>query len=576
MGEVASASAFRKAFTSVEDTEKRKEVFQKYMGTYNETMFNLFKNKLIGEKMSEQLEIMKYLAGLLKEAPINFDADVDTGMSDEEDDEYATKPGYTQDNMINQLGKIIDSDDAGKEVDQMKIKKFTPVTKVTTDDNGSVDVSPAEAKALKSMMDMLSSARMGEEQSPREKFLDAIQTKKGLLNMIDFAYDKKIVQQTENFVAPDMNLDDIREDYDVRQDCHSKTHDCATKVIHPTWGEGKPMYESHAVPTNEGYVAWYDVEFAHGIEKEVPAEDMEIITLAEHGSSLKASKFKPHMMYDPKTGEGKMAKVEQDHLDMKAKGWGHEKPKKEESVEEGRMSDIHQDANSMDKEEFAKEHPMFADDWEGMQHDDNAEDEPRDDGSPAYKKYIGKNKKDESLESYNFIEEAEATIEDCIRKTLEKEGGAAGLGAIEDACNKAGFEENCEDAIAKMSDVKKHEHGDYILEGKKNCGCGEEVCITYGKQDESVEEGSEDSGEGSISDMEDDELMDYVGQREEDLIDDIQQHIAPDFLHKDNYEEMFEKYREEVLEPAANELSQEKAMDQMPDEMEMDLSLIHI
>ena len=62
--------------------------------------------------------------------------------------------------------------------------------------------------------------------------------------------------------------------------------------------------------------------------------------------------------------------------------------------------------------------------------------------------------------------------------------------------------------------------------------------------------------------------MDYVGQREEDIVDDIQQHIAPDFLHKDNYEEMFEKYREEVLEPAAEELSQEHAMDQMPDEME--------
>jgi hypothetical protein len=116
-----------------------------------------------------------------------------------------------------------------------------------------------------------------------------------------------------------------------RAECHSKDHDCATKVIHPTWGEGKPMYESHAVPTDEGYVAWYDVEFEHGIEKEVPAQDMEIITLAEHGSTLKASKFKPHMMYNPKTGEGKMAKVEQDHLDMKAKGWGHEKPELEEN-----------------------------------------------------------------------------------------------------------------------------------------------------------------------------------------------------------------------------------------------------
>jgi hypothetical protein len=119
------------------------------------------------------------------------------------------------------------------------------------------------------------------------------------------------------------------------------------------------------------------------------------------------------------------------------------------------------------------------------------------------------------------VREAEATIEDCIRKTLEKEGGAAGLGAIEDACKEAGFEENCEDAISKMSDVKKHEHGDYILEGKlpaglqayqdkkngkkddadkddkddkdaveegKNCGCGQNPCKTYGTKKESVEE----------------------------------------------------------------------------------------
>ena len=64
-GEVASASAFRKAFTSVEDTEKRKEIFQKYMGEFNETIFSLLNDKLIGEKMSEQLEVMKYLAGLV-------------------------------------------------------------------------------------------------------------------------------------------------------------------------------------------------------------------------------------------------------------------------------------------------------------------------------------------------------------------------------------------------------------------------------------------------------------------------------------------------------------------------------
>ena len=49
-------------------------------------------------------------------------------------------------------------------------------------------------------------------------------------------------------------------------------------------------------------------------------------------SNLEETKeeFSPHMMYDPKTGEGKYAKVEKDHLDMKEKGWGHDKPKVEE------------------------------------------------------------------------------------------------------------------------------------------------------------------------------------------------------------------------------------------------------
>jgi len=75
-----------------------------------------------------------------------------------------------------------------------------------------------------------------------------------------------------------------------RELCHSKTHDCAVVVEHPEWGEGKPLYESHAIPDDNGYVAWYDVEFDHGIEREVPAEDMTIHVMEAHGKKLNASK----------------------------------------------------------------------------------------------------------------------------------------------------------------------------------------------------------------------------------------------------------------------------------------------
>ena len=40
--------------------------------------------------------------------------------------------------------------------------------------------------------------------------------------------------------------------------------------------------------------------------------------------------FEPHMMYDPKTGKGKLARVMADHLRMKKMGWSHDKPQANE------------------------------------------------------------------------------------------------------------------------------------------------------------------------------------------------------------------------------------------------------
>ena len=208
-GEVASASAFRNAFTSVGSEQEQREVFVKYLGQFNQTVFALFRNKILGDTMKEELDILKKLAGLqLQEAPVNFDNDFD----DEEEDDYEDKPGFSQDNMINQLGKVIDSEEAGKDAEAMKIKNFKPVTSVTTDDGDSMEVSPAEAKALKDMFNMLSSARQGEEKSARERFNATIQTTKGLEQMLDFAKKKGLVKE-EQAELPQLDLSDIRDEY---------------------------------------------------------------------------------------------------------------------------------------------------------------------------------------------------------------------------------------------------------------------------------------------------------------------------------------------------------------------------
>ena len=102
-------------------------------------------------------------------------------------------------------------------------------------------------------------------------------------------------------------------DDEIRELCHSKDHDCATVVEHPVWGKGKPVHGSHAIPTDDGYVEWYDVQFKHGVEEKVMAEDMQIMVSEAHHEEKKKPKTKngmitamKNMMMDMEKGMNKM------------------------------------------------------------------------------------------------------------------------------------------------------------------------------------------------------------------------------------------------------------------------------
>jgi len=98
---------------------------------------------------------------------------------------------------------------------------------------------------------------------------------------------KDTTAPTKGAVPPEKS-DKIKEgfsDDEIRALCHTKDHDCATVVEHPVWGKGKPLHASHAVPDDDGYVAWYDVTFKHGIERKVMAEDMKIVKEKHHPSA---------------------------------------------------------------------------------------------------------------------------------------------------------------------------------------------------------------------------------------------------------------------------------------------------
>ena len=158
---------------------------------------------------------------------------------------------------------------------------------------------------------------------------------------------------------------------DIRAMCHSKDHDCATYVKHPEFGLGKPVYESHAIPDDNGYVEWYDVEFAHGIEREVPAKDMEIIEEAHHGSG----------------GNGDMKK-DKEKVNAQKKKNGHDDEKmKDEDVDINIDNDDDDEDNSAEPEPNGngkngkKKKPMPPKKDNGDDEEEEEEvEEPKDDG----------------------------------------------------------------------------------------------------------------------------------------------------------------------------------------------------
>lgn len=176
--DVNSASQIRTMLGS-ENIDDAKQAFVDLYDKYNETVFKTIRNKL-GKNTMENIDLneLRKLAGLNE-------------LDIEKDDDYSDVPGYKEKPMFDQLGKIIDSYDMSQDGDDIK----NPLSTVKTDDGEEMEVSVGEARALKDMMEMLSSARMGEEKSAREKFLDSIQKSEGLHSMLEFARSKGLVKE---------------------------------------------------------------------------------------------------------------------------------------------------------------------------------------------------------------------------------------------------------------------------------------------------------------------------------------------------------------------------------------------
>lgn len=74
------------------------------------------------------------------------------------------------------------------------------------------------------------------------------------------------------------------------QDNGTVVHNCAKHVEHAEYGKGNTIAEEHADPDRNGNIAWYDIEFPHGIEKAVPVSELRILQSESHMHATKKMK----------------------------------------------------------------------------------------------------------------------------------------------------------------------------------------------------------------------------------------------------------------------------------------------
>ena len=63
----------------------------------------------------------------------------------------------------------------------------------------------------------------------------------------------------------------------------SMLHMCAKNVMHEKFGRGECLYGMHADPDENGHVSHYDIMFNHGIEKNMPISECEVLHERSHG-----------------------------------------------------------------------------------------------------------------------------------------------------------------------------------------------------------------------------------------------------------------------------------------------------
>jgi hypothetical protein len=167
-------------------------------------------------------------------------------------------------------------------------------------------------------------------------------------------------QKIADFYKEEVEVEEGLEDN--KENPANSQHLCAKQVVHESWGEGTTIRGEHADPDEAGNIAWYDVMFGHGIERQVSIDEMKVTKAESHMNHKKKKMSEETLSEAPFMNHGS------------------------EAVQHRELSDKHRKfAEKARKEgnfELAKKHDMASQKHkEAMNHQNAAERERQDGGS---------------------------------------------------------------------------------------------------------------------------------------------------------------------------------------------------
>ena len=241
-----------------------------------------------------------------------------------------------------------------------------------------------------------------------------------------------------------------------------KKHDCASKVKHEEYGIGNPVKGMHDLDES-GRVAHYDVLFGHGVEKHVPVSSLEILEGSMHEHVIYTEQKKAAKDYD---GDGKIESGKDEYFGSKDKAIKKAMGKK---VKKESLSDWRDDLSDLIEIVAGPEDEVEKKVKEGK----------------VKNKVVINPKISEAIEEIGG-EVLEHHQKDADGNTVPHDDVEEGKMYGYNGGGKVKKEVKALSTAARTMKGRNVAKADAIEEGKgkKNCGCGQDPCITYGEQKE--------------------------------------------------------------------------------------------